>query len=84
MQLQQADLELENIKKSKKNDETEVIALKKRLNELEYSVKKNESEKQTKENQIRTLKTEQQRQEAILDKLDREKNYQNEVIKFKI
>lgn len=54
--------------------------MKKNIAELDLSLRKVEAEKQSKENQIRALVDESQKQEATLAKLNREKKQQQEVM----
>ncbi|CAJ0963261.1 unnamed protein product, partial [Mesorhabditis belari] len=65
--------------RAKKRAEGELDGLKKQLQDLQMSLRKGESERQSKEHQIRSLQDEMQHQDETVAKLSKEKKHQEEM-----
>lgn len=69
------------ILKNKKHTEAECDEIKKNIEMLDGTVRKYETEKLAKENKLRFLMDEKQKQEVIYNKLNRERKHQEEIEK---
>ncbi len=67
------------LQKAKKKVEGECDALKKTIQDLEMSLRKAESEKQSKDQQNRSLQDEMAQQDEVIAKVNKEKKHQEEV-----
>lgn len=65
--------------KAKKKIEGELDGLKKNIQDLEMSLRKADSEKTSKDNQVRSLQDEMRQQDELIAKLNKEKKHQEEV-----
>lgn len=65
--------------KTKKKMEMDADSLKKNIQDIELSLRKSESEKTSKDNQIRSLQDEMHQQDELIAKLNKEKKHQEEV-----
>uniref|UniRef100_A0A914UJZ5 Myosin heavy chain n=1 Tax=Plectus sambesii TaxID=2011161 RepID=A0A914UJZ5_9BILA len=70
--------------KMKKKVEQDNDSLKKNVNDLETTVKKQEAEKQSKDHQIRSLQDEMAAQDEVISKLNKEKKHQEESANFQL
>lgn len=68
-----------DLQRSKKKLEIDLDGLNKKIQDLELSLKKSESEKITKDNQIRSLQEEMTNQDEFIGRLNKEKKHQEEV-----